>query len=100
MKLDKFISCIDEARGKWGLEPAHLELLQDILTTQKEAGEVTIMEVLDNYPITSPATTHKNLKLLLKKKLLTSVNSAEDGRIKTLKKGIKLNELMSDLDKA
>ena len=100
MKLDKLVSCIDEARDNWGLEPAHLELLQDILTAQKEIGEVTIMSVLENYLQTSPATTHKNLKLLLKKKLLTSVNSAEDGRIKLLGKGIKLNQLMTDLEKS
>jgi hypothetical protein len=95
MKLDKLIKSLYVARKEWGLEACHLELLYEILIA--EIGETTIMSVLDNYPTTSPATTHKNLKLLLKKKILTSVNSAEDGRIKTLEKGIKLNELMSDL---
>jgi len=95
MKLHKLCNALDLARFSWKLEPCHLELLRYVLS----AGEVTIMQILNEYPLTSPATTHKNLKHLIKSKLLTSVNSPDDGRIRLLGKGTKLNELFIELDR-
>lgn len=99
MKLLNLTATLRKVRKEWKLEPVHLELLTEVVSSNKAlSNKVTVMQIIDNFPQTSRATTHKNLKMLLKKKILTTVNNPEDGRIKLLRTGAKFTELVSTLE--
>jgi len=99
MKLLNLVATLNMVRKTYKLEPVHLELLNSVVLANKHlSGKVTIMHVLEAFPLTSQATTHKNLQMLLKKKLLTTVNNPEDKRIKLLKTGAKFTELVGNLE--
>jgi DNA-binding MarR family transcriptional regulator len=99
MKLLNLTATIHKVRKEWKLEPVHLELLTEVVMANKATNnKLTVMQILDSFTLTSQATTHKNLKTLLKKKLLTTVNNPEDGRVKLLRTGVKFSELVGTLE--
>lgn len=99
MKLLNLAATLNMVRKNYKLEPVHLELLNEVVLANKHLnGKVTIMQILEAFPLTSQATTHKNLQMLLKKKLLTTVNNPDDGRIKLLKTGTRFAELVGQLE--
>jgi DNA-binding MarR family transcriptional regulator len=99
MKLINLSATLKMVRKNYKLEPVHLELLNEVVLANKHLnGKVTIMQILEAFPLTSQATTHKNLQMLLKKKLLTTVNNPEDGRIKLIKTGAKFTNLVNELE--
>ena len=99
MKLINLSATLKMVRKNYKLESVHLELLNEVVLANKHLnGKVTIMQILESFPLTSQATTHKNLKILLKKKLLTTVNNPEDGRIKLIKTGAKFTDLVNELE--
>jgi DNA-binding MarR family transcriptional regulator len=99
MKLLNLVATLNMVRKNYKLESTHLELLNEVVLANKCLdGKVTIMQIIENFPHTSGATTHKNLKILLRKKLLTTVNNPEDGRIKFIKTGAKFTDLSNNLE--
>jgi len=99
MKLINLSATLKMVRKNYKLEPVHLELLNEVVLANKHLdGKVTIMQILEAFPLTSQATTHKNLKALLKKKLLTTVNNPEDGRVKLIRTGSKFTDLVNELE--
>jgi hypothetical protein len=91
MKLDKFLNKVKLIDDKYRLKPFSLLLLNHVIEHNKK-GEVTIMQVLEDFPHTSPMTTHKLLKELIGKKIL-AMQSGKDGRKKELVKGTKYEDL-------
>jgi hypothetical protein len=91
MKLEKFLNKVKLIDDKYRLKPFSLLLLNHVIEHNKK-GEVTIMQVLEDFPYTSPMTTHKLLKELIAKKIL-AVGSNLDGRKKELVKGTKWDDL-------
>jgi hypothetical protein len=91
MKLDKFLNKVKLIDDKYRLKPFSLLLLNHVIEHNKK-GEVTIMQVLEDFPHTSPMTTHKLLKELIAKKIL-AVGTNLDGRKKELVKGNKWEDL-------
>jgi len=99
MKLLNLAATLNMVRKTYKLEPVHLELLNEVVLANKHLdGKVTIMQILEGFPLTSQATTHKNLQMLLKKKLLTTVNNPDDGRVKLIRTGVKFTELVGNLE--
>lgn len=91
MKFDKFMTKLRGAQTKFGISAIDLIIIDDVASSKEK---VTIMGFLEGFWRTSPATTHKAIKALAKKKLLKVVNDPEDGRIKMLTVGEKYNELV------
>jgi len=99
MKLLNLAATLNMVRKTYKLESVHLELLNEVVLANKHlSGKVTIMQILEAFPLTSQATTHKNLQMLLKKKLLTTVNNPEDGRVKLIRTGSKFTNLVNELE--
>jgi hypothetical protein len=91
VKLEKFLNKVKLVDDKYRLKPINLLLLNHVLEEYKK-GEVTIMQILEEFPYTSPATTHKLLKELIAKKVL-AMRGGKDGRTKELVKGTKYEDL-------
>jgi DNA-binding MarR family transcriptional regulator len=91
MKFDKFIAKLKGAQAKFSITALDLIIISEVASSKEK---VTIMDFLEGFWRTSPATTHKAIKALAKKKLLKVTNDSEDGRIKLLTVGEKYNELV------
>ena len=91
MKFDKFIAKLKGTQTKFGISAIDLIIVDEIASSKEK---VTIMGFLDGFWRTSPATTHKSIKELAKKKLLKITNDPDDGRIKMLTVGDKYNDLV------
>jgi DNA-binding MarR family transcriptional regulator len=89
MKFDKFVAKLKGTKDKFGLEPVELIILDEIV----RKGEVTIMAFSNGFQQTSPMTTFKHIKNLIKRKLIRLESSPTDGRVKLLREGAKFKEL-------
>ena len=94
MKIDKFVGKLKGIEDKFGISPMALMVLDFIFKEQRK-GIVNIMQVLNGFNQTSPATTHMHLKTLITKKILNSKFDQVDGRQKVLSNGFKLDALIS-----
>lgn len=97
MKADKVISKIKISQDKYGIDPRSLMILGYVMDEWK-AGEVTIMNLLENFWRSSRATTHTHVKKLFAKKILCVKQSKDDGRKKLIEKGTKFDEFIAFLE--
>ena len=97
MKADKLIAKVKGAQDKYGVDPTSL-LIVDYVMENWKSGEVTIMNLLEGFWRTSPATTHTYFKKLVVKKIFIAKQSKEDGRRKIILKGAKFDEFISYLE--
>ena len=91
MKFDKFMAKLKSVQVKFSISAIDLIIIDEVASSKEK---VTIMAFLDGFWRTSPATTHRLIKELSKKKLLKVVNDPDDGRIKMLTVGDKYNDLV------
>ena len=91
MKFDKFMAKLKGTKTKFGVSATDLIIIDEVASSKEK---VTIMTFLDGFWRTSPATTHRAIKNLTKKKLLKITVDPEDGRIKMLTVGEKFPELV------
>jgi hypothetical protein len=97
VKADKLIARVKGVEDKYGVDPTSL-LIVDFVMEGWKAGEVTIMDVLNGFWRTSPATTHAYLKKMITKKILVTKPNKEDARRKSVLKGIKFDEFIAYLE--
>jgi hypothetical protein len=97
VKADKLIARVKGAEDKYGVDATSL-LIVDFVMEGWRDGEVTIMDVLNGFWRTSPATTHTYLKKLIAKKIFIGKQSKEDGRRKSVQKGAKYDEFIAYLE--
>ncbi|WP_396189654.1 MarR family transcriptional regulator [Flavobacterium sp.] len=97
MKADKILAKIKGANDKFGVDPTSL-LIVDYVVENWKSGEVTIMNLLEGFWRTSPATTHTYLKKLIAKKILVSKQSKEDARRKHIEKGAKFDDFIAYME--
>jgi hypothetical protein len=97
VKADKLIARVKGAEDKYGVDATSL-LIVDFVMEGWRDGEVTIMDVLNGFWRTSPATTHTYLKKLIAKKILTAKPCKDDARRKAIQKGAKFDEFIAYLE--
>jgi len=97
MKLKQLGEALSICSDEFGLDGIDLLLLYAAMKTKAETGEVTIMNFIENFAYTSPATAHKKIKQLCNKQLLIKVEDANNLRLKRLEKGDKYDEFIKRL---
>jgi hypothetical protein len=97
VKADKLIAKVKGAQDKYGVDPTSL-LIVDYVMENWKSGEVTIMNLLEGFWRTSPATTHTYLKKLIAKKILMAKPCRDDARRKEIQKGAKFDEFIAYLE--
>lgn len=84
MKLDKIAIALREARASFGLDMTDLMILDDVVRTRKQMGEVTIMEIVDSSDAASRATVHERIKRLCANGFLRKDSHPGNLRVKVL----------------
>lgn len=97
MKLEMLTDFVDELKYLYKMDLSELLLLSYVVNAIKKNGEVTIMNILQNYPFSSQMTTHGRIKHLIKQEMLAKEIEVNDGRIKKLVKGKKYEDLVKFL---
>lgn len=87
MKLDKLGVALREARKSFGLDMTDLLILDDVVRARKQAGEVTIMEIVESCDAASPATVHERIKRLCANDFLRKDTHPKNLRVKVLDTG-------------
>lgn len=95
MKLDQLTDALMVAHTELGVDAIDLMLLSTITSKLKLEGEATIMPVIENFGLTSQATTHARLKKLIKNGFISWDSDENNLRIKLLKRGDKYHQLES-----
>ncbi len=97
MRLKQLGEALTVCSNDFGMDGIDLLLLYTAVKTRAETGEVTIMNFIDNFTHTSPATAHKKIKQLCDKHLLIKVGDDKNLRLKRLEKGAKYDEFIKRL---
>jgi predicted transcriptional regulator len=111
MRLDKLCVAIAGLKSKYKLDSTDVLLLNAIVSTHKDNGGATIMDVINNFKAASYATTQRRIKKLRKhglidrvfdetnpgSKSLTITKHVTRRRVKKLKPTAKYNDLVKYL---
>lgn len=96
MKLEKLAAAISAVKA-YKLDAIDIVILDEVMRTKRVAGEVTIMEIVDNSTAASPATVHARIKALTNKKLLQKTQHSTNLSYKILEKGTQYDDLVKIL---
>jgi hypothetical protein len=97
MKLKQLGDALTLAWNEFGLDGIDILMLHEVVTAQGAGGEVTIMNMINNFSFSSPATAHKKIKRLCDKHLLIKVGDTVNLRLKRLEKGARYDEFIERL---
>lgn len=111
MRIDKLCVAIAGLKSKYKLDSTDILLLNAIVSTNKDDGGVTIMDIIRNFKEASYATTHRRIKKLRKHGLINRVadetnpgskpssmpKHVKKRRVKKLKPTAKYNDLVKYL---
>ena len=97
MRLKQLGEALAVCSNDFGMDGIDLMLLYTAVKTKAETGEVTIMNFIENFAHTSPATAHKKIKQLCDKHLLIKVGDDKNLRLKRLEKGANYDEFIKRL---
>ena len=93
MKLDQLANALMRVHAELGVDAIDLMLISTIANKLRQEGEATIMPVIENFGLTSQATTHARLKKLIKNGFISWDSDENNLRIKLLKHGDKYHQL-------
>jgi predicted transcriptional regulator len=111
MRIDKLCVAIAGLKSKYKLDSTDILLLNAIVSTNKDNGGVTIMDIIRNFKAASYATTQRRIKKLRKHGLIDRVfdetnpggkssptpKHVKRRRVKKLKPTAKYNDLVKYL---
>lgn len=95
MKLKQLTEALVKTHTALGLDAIDLMLLRIITDKLKLEGEATIMPIIEEFSLTSRATTHARLKKLIKSGFVSWDSDENNLRVKLLKRGDKYQDLES-----
>ena len=93
MNLEQLSRALLKTHTELGLDAIDLVLLHTVTHKLKLEGEATIMPIIDNFELTSRATTHARLKNLIRNGFVGWDGDENNLRVKLLKKGEQYNKL-------
>lgn len=93
MNLEQLTNALIKAHMEMGVDAIDLMLLHTITDKLKAEGEATIMPIIENFSLTSRATTHARLKNLIKNGFISWDSDENNLRVKLLKRGAKYDKL-------
>jgi DNA-binding MarR family transcriptional regulator len=84
LKYIEFAEFRDKQRSKFDLNTNECKILRTITKASINKSPIKVRDLLDIGLIASPATIHKNMKLLISKRLIDIQSDPKDGRVKYL----------------
>lgn len=93
MNLEQLTNALIKTHTELGVDAIDLMLLHTITNKLRIEGEATIMPIIDNFGLTSRATTHARLKNLIRNGFISWDSDENNLRVKLLKHGAKYDKL-------
>ena len=97
MKIEKLADLLTGVNKSFGMDDIDIKIIGHIELQRKLGNKVTIMEFVDNFKESSPASTHRRIRKLCSKKLLDKTYQENNSRTKYLITGKKFSDLHSHL---